>query len=66
MTVPNKGIYLDGYEAAFAKAPETEHDYKEPHLLFQRFSWLSGYAAGLGDYQAFLLENTDHSNEPDE
>ena len=56
MTAANDGIKQDGFDAAFAGAPETEHDYSSPHLLFQRFSWLTGYAEGLGALQEFQRE----------
>lgn len=45
---PNAGIFEDGRDAAFLHgAPPTEHDYHSPHLLFQKWSWLAGYADGI-------------------
>ena len=57
MTEPNPGIFEDGREAAMNGAPETEHEYVDAHLIFQRFSWLSGYAAGLGLLIEFREQN---------
>ena len=49
---PNEGIFQDGLEAAFLHgASPIDNDYGtmavSPHLNFQRWSWLLGYAEGL-------------------
>lgn len=44
----NKGVFEDGFEAAFLhRAPESEHNYKEPHLRHLKRVWLAGYLDGL-------------------
>lgn len=44
----NSGVFEDGFEAAFLhRAPESEHNYKEPHLRHLKRVWLAGYLDGL-------------------